>query len=111
MCASHAEAARIGGGENQDGSKMVCDMSKTLLARGPACRVISVGSNGQTRFEADVHKAAPLCAIDVFDGTLTGSREKVSAAHSHIDDTPMHGLTRKVQHSSTTRWKARRLRK
>jgi hypothetical protein len=52
--------------------KVVCDAHATLDTA--PCRVISVGSDGDVAFEDAVHRRWPLCAIDVFDGTLTGPR-------------------------------------
>ena len=53
--------------------KVVCEADATLSAA--PCRVLSVGSDGDAAFENEVHRRWPRCAIDVFDGTLTGSRE------------------------------------
>ena len=56
-------------GRYGDGGKAVCE-PKQLFA-DPACRVISVGSNGDASFEKAIHqKGGQHCAIDIYDGTL-----------------------------------------
>ena len=56
-----------------EGGRTVCQPKKLLSAQ--PCRVVSVGSNGESSFEAAVLAVAPHCSIDVVDGTLTGNRE------------------------------------
>lgn len=53
--------------------KVICDAHATMTTS--PCTVLSVGSNGDVAFESAVHQRWPRCAIDVFDGTLTGKRE------------------------------------
>ena len=59
-------------GSAGDGGKLVCQPEE--LAHAHPCRVVAVGSRGETSFEAAIHRHAPHCAIDVFDGTLTPER-------------------------------------
>ena len=54
-------------GKRGDGGKMVC--LEVMLA-SPACRVISVGSQGDTSFERDVFRLRPSCRVDTWDGTI-----------------------------------------
>lgn len=73
--ASCASMERLGtGGE---AGKVVCDPDQLLSER--PCHVVSVGSNGDAEFEKDVHKRAPHCSIDTYDGTLTGIRRPLRA--------------------------------
>ena len=60
------------GSDGGEVGKPVCDPD--ALLSGP-CHVISVGSNGDAAFEIDVHRRAPHCEIDTFDGTLIGTRQ------------------------------------
>ena len=66
-------------GSPSDGGKMLCDVGR-LSARGAACTVVSVGSNGESSFERAVHALAPACALHTLDGTLTGSRAALASA-------------------------------
>ena len=58
-------------GPEGEGGKTFC-VVKSLWSH--ACTVVSVGSNGQVEFETAMHKLWRQCAIDIWDGTLTGSR-------------------------------------
>ena len=62
---------RIGLGGEQ--AKMLCEQASAMLSRSP-CSVVSVGSNGDASFEQQVHNRWPDCAIETWDGTLTGRR-------------------------------------
>lgn len=64
-------------GSKGEAGKVVCNPDELLSAR--PCRVVSVGSNGDAAFEADVHERAPHCQLDTFDGTLVGEREHLRA--------------------------------
>ena len=55
-------------------AKMVCDPGMEILKR-KNCRVVSVGSNGDAAFERDIHRLAPECYIETWDGTLVGTRQ------------------------------------
>ena len=64
-------------GTRFDGSKVACNSSGDVLPQ-TNCRVVSVGSNGDPAFESAVHKAAPWCVIETWDGTLVGARAKLA---------------------------------
>jgi len=63
-------------GNRGDGGKAVCtdEYPPTVQvghARHPAaCRVLSIGSNGDLSFETALHAKFPQCAVDVYDGTM-----------------------------------------
>ena len=82
-----AELERLGASGGEAG-KPVCDVQSVLA---PPCLVVSVGSNGDTAFEADVHRRAPHCVIETWDGTLTGRRQRLreripSFVHYHAEN-------------------------
>ena len=47
---------------------MLCEADELLS--GPDCLIVAVGIYDDTRFETDVHRAAPNCEIVAFDGSL-----------------------------------------
>ena len=51
-----------------------------LFTTAAMCVVVSVGSNGQVEFEEGIHQLWPACRIDIWDGTLVGSRSKLRRA-------------------------------
>ena len=55
----------------------MCEPDVTLAA---PCQVVSIGSNGDASFESDIHKFAPHCKIDTWDGTLVGHRSRLRRA-------------------------------
>ena len=59
------------GGDGGNAGKALCAPQK-LLERASPCHIISVGSDGDAAFEADIHERAPHCRIDTYDGTLVG---------------------------------------
>ena len=59
-------------GPEGEGGKTLC-VVKSLFSHG--CNVVSVGSNGQVEFETAMHKLWRQCKIDIWDGTLVGSRQ------------------------------------
>jgi hypothetical protein len=61
-----------------EGGKVMCDVGQ--LSASASCLVLSVGSNGQVEFETAVHSHLPNCSIDVWDGTLTGTRARLRKA-------------------------------
>ena len=54
-----------------DAGKLICE-PKELFSN--QCNVVSIGSNGDTAFEDDVHTRWPHCQITTIDGTLIGKR-------------------------------------
>jgi len=56
-----------------DGAKYLWNPA-AVLPRQPACLVVSVGSNGDYRFEDAVHALAPACEVHTIDGTLTAKQ-------------------------------------
>eukprot|EP00964_Phaeocystis_antarctica_P098868 scaffold64816_cov95-Phaeocystis_antarctica.AAC.3 len=72
--ACSGEALHVG--PRGDGGKEVCrpaDLYSSL-----PCTIVSVGLNGDTRFEQAI-MAASSCAIHGYDGTLVGARAKLRA--------------------------------
>lgn len=75
---------RVGGVSNsEDGSYVVCNPSQLLAGasssgRALGCLVVSVGSKGEASFERRVHQIAPHCLVDIWDGTLIGSRKHMT---------------------------------
>jgi hypothetical protein len=88
-----------------DGAKRLCAPNATLASHAP-CRVVSIGSNGDASFEKAVHRLAPHCTIDTWDGTLTGSRLRlrkglprfISFHASNMDDATWQFYAGRVPH-------------
>ena len=87
-----------------------------LFTTAAMCVVVSVGSNGQVEFEEGIHQLWPACRIDIWDGTLVGSRSKLRRAipqyaHFHPENfrptswqtyQPTRNMTWQQPHISTT---------
>ena len=74
-------------GKRADGGKMVC---LEAMLGSPTCRVISVGSQGDTSFERDVFRLRPHCRVDTWDGTIDHAKSKRLSLLS--DSLPGRGL-------------------
>ena len=77
-----AELEHMGIGDSEQG-KALCAVDELLAA---PCRVVSVGSNGDAAFEADVHERAPHCRIDTYDGTLTEQKRSQIPSYVQFHD-------------------------
>ena len=71
-----ARLVRLGPGIAKEGGKTLCLDGDAL--QDPRCFIMSVGINGDTRFEEALHAYAPQCEIVGMDGTL--NQEKLSHA-------------------------------
>ena len=100
------ESIKLGKGsvEMRTQGKRLCD-SPTALLSNSSCRVVSIGSNGEIEFEEKVHSIAPDCAVEIWDGTLKGSRanlrDKIPAwshfvPHNFEPDSWKHSSTANV---------------
>lgn len=80
---------------------MLCNADELLRSRGSGCFVVSVGINGNTRFEQHLHEERPECEIHGFDGTLDA--RKTAAVPPFV-----HFLPRNFNETTHERFRGRR---
>ena len=68
-----SQLMRFGPDVGVEGGKTLC-LDSQGLRRGSRCFVMSVGLNGDTRFEEALHAFAPACRIIGMDGTLNSAK-------------------------------------
>ena len=69
--------ARFGPAVGAEGGKTLC-LDNEAMRPGKPCFVMSVGLNGDTRFEEALHAYAPHCEIVGMDGTLNDAKLQIS---------------------------------
>ena len=61
-------------GPTGEGGKVLCSPKEIRSLGSPRCLAVSVGLNGDTRAEQDIHRTFPHCAIHGYDGTLNAAK-------------------------------------